>query len=271
MYIVSIQVIQNYLMSQDTGILNPLYKILLELGLTDLEVQLYMLSLSLGPSLVARLSGHLKISRPNIYKVIAGLEKHGLAHFSEKKSYGKRFMVESPSKVVELLRERQRQLHTYDQQIIPLMPELLATYKQGELPTKVHVISDRDRLMLAFAQVFEEAKDDISFMGSTDDLDELVTFARLEKHIEQRVVRGVKARVLVFPGHDATLLKTRDVQELRETRFIRGVQPFVTSFYLFANKVIIWQPKAPLAVLIEDKYIVDMQKSIFEKIWGDSK
>lgn len=43
--------------------------------------------------------------------------------------------------------------------------------------------------------------------------------------------------------------------------------PFQTAFQLFGNKVIIWQPKAPLAVLIEDEYIVQMLKSIFFIMW----
>jgi hypothetical protein len=41
----------------------------------------------------------------------------------------------------------------------------------------------------------------------------------------------------------------------------------VTSFQLFANKVIIWQPKAPVAILIEDQYVIAMLKSIFDKLW----
>lgn len=58
---------------------------------------------------------------------------------------------------------------------------------------------------------------------------------------------------------------------MRTTRFFHGKIPFVTGFMLYANKVIIWQPKAPLAVLIEDEYIVEMLRSIFETLWSGSK
>jgi hypothetical protein len=58
---------------------------------------------------------------------------------------------------------------------------------------------------------------------------------------------------------------------MRETRILQGGAPFATSFQLFANKVLIWQPKAPLAVLIEDEYIVQMLRSIFYLLWGKSK
>ena len=151
------------------------------------------------------------------------------------------------------------------------MPDLIASYKQGELPSRVRIITERGQLATAFTQIFEEAKSEISFMGSTKDLDDLVTFASLEKHIKRRVSRGVKAKVLVFHDEDAETLQERDRQELRETRFIKNLKLFSPSFYLFANKVIIWQPKAPLAILIEDEYITEMQRNIFERLWEDSK
>jgi hypothetical protein len=74
-----------------------------------------------------------------------------------------------------------------------------------------------------------------------------------------------------LPGSDAETLRANDAQELRETRIVSGATPFATSFQLFANKVLIWQPKAPLAVLIEDEFIVQMLRSIFYVLWNKSK
>lgn len=270
MYIIYIQFFKKIIMQQSGEIIDPLHKILKELGLTDLEIKLYTLSLSVGPSLVSKLSEHLGISRPNIYKIIKGLEKHGLTRFSNKKGYNRRFIVDSPSKIIELLRNKQRQLKIYDEQITPLIPNLLAIYKQGEASSKIRIEEDRAQLTIIFAKIFEEAKDEILFMGSTKDLDELVTFTRLQKHIKHRVSRGIKARILVFHDEDAEILKKDDQEELRETRFIKNLKPFSPSFYLFANKVILWQPKAPLAIIIEDEYISEMKKNIFENIWDNS-
>lgn len=257
-------------MKQQDEIINALHKTLKEVGLTELEIKLYSLSLALGPSLVSKLSTHMGVSRPNIYKIIKGLEKHELARFTSKKGYNRKFVVDSPSKVIELLRNKQRQLQVYDEQIAPLIPNLLAIYKQGEAPPKIRAEEDRTQLTIIFTKIFEEAKDEILFMGSTKDLDELVTFTRLQKHIKRRVSRGIKARILVFRDEDAEMLKRDDRQELRETRFIKNLKPFSTSFYLFANKVILWQPKAPLAIIIEDEYIAEMKKNIFENIWDNS-
>lgn len=257
-------------MPQDTQFIQPLHRMLSEIGLSELEIKLYILSVTSGPLLVSRIATNLGISRPNVYKVIAGLEKYGLARFSDNKGYNRRFIAEAPSRAMEIFREKQKQLRNYDQEVAVFMPELMASYQQGQLPTKIKIIQNREQLMAVFEQVFEEAKDEIYFVGSTADLNKLVTFANLEKNIKRRIERGVRAKILVFHDTEADILKQRDGKELRETRFMRTVKPFIPSFYIFANKVIIWQPKAPLAILIEDQYIVDMQKNIFAWLWEDT-
>jgi hypothetical protein len=71
---------------------------------------------------------------------------------------------------------------------------------------------------------------------------------------------------LLLPGEDAETLKETDAEEMRTTKLLTAA-PFVTSFMLYANKVIIWQPKAPLIVLIEDEHIVQMLSSLFDVLW----
>lgn len=70
-----------------------IYTSLKELGLTALEINLYTISLELGPTSITELSKHLNISRPNVYKVIDGLHKKGLASFYGKEKYARNFMV----------------------------------------------------------------------------------------------------------------------------------------------------------------------------------
>ena len=70
-----------------------------------------------------------------------------------------------------------------------------------------------------------------------------------------------------MPSKDAETLKASDAKEMRETRILKGLAPFAPIFQLYANKVIIWQPKAPLAMLIEDEYITQMLRSIFNALW----
>lgn len=38
-------------------------------------------------------------------------------------------------------------------------------------------------------------------------------------------------------------------------------------FHIFSNKLVMWQPTVPMAVLIEDEYLVSMMKSVFDGMW----
>ncbi len=243
---------------------------LAELGLTEHETNLYIISLSKGPTPIKNLGEYLNISRPNIYKVISGLEKHGLANFSEKNGYKKTFMVESPKKVIELLQLKNKKITGLDSQVVELMPDLLAMYRQGELPTSIKILEDRRAYEAMFDSILEETKDEIQFFGAAHDFIAFISWEHENNWISKRVKSGLKMRSLVLPSPVANMLVSKDRKELRETRILKGVLPFSSSFQLFANKVIIWQPAAPLAVVISDEYIVTMLKSIFDALWRTS-
>jgi sugar-specific transcriptional regulator TrmB len=242
-----------------------------ELGLHESETNLYLTSLTMGPASIATLAESLGIPRPNVYKAIAGLEQHGLARFSDRKKYVRTFVVEPPTVVLEKLRKKRESVANLDHELVGIMPDLLANYHQGETPTKIKVLDSRDQWFKMLFSVLDEEKNESQFFGSAKDFVGFMTWDGEREWIKQRADRGVFMKSLVLPCEEADLLKKSDTQELREIRILKGLAPFVTSFQLFANKAIIWQPAAPLAILIEDEYIVAMLKSIFNKLWEISK
>ncbi len=249
-----------------------LYTSLQELGLHEHEIELYSTSLALGPSPIADLAKALNINRPNIYKVISELEKHGLAKFSERKKYNRNFMVESPTLIRDLLNKKRETLSEQDTKLFTALPDLLALYRQGELPTSVKMFEGKDQFLKIFFQVLEESKGEILYCGSAQDLiSGFIGWAEEEKWIAKRLKNKIFMKALIFGGADAEKLSLDDVAQMRETRLIKNMMLFPTSFHLYANKMIIWQPKAPMAMLIEDEYIVSMFKSIFSVLWEQNK
>lgn len=244
-----------------------LYESLKELGLTESETGLYITSLTIGPTTIATLAEHLNTPRPNVYKVIAGLEQHGLAKFSARKRYARTFIVEPPTVVLEKLREKRKKTLDLDQVLVGAMPDLLALYHQGETPTKIKIFRGEEQWMNIFFNILDEARGVIEFFGSADAFIDMISWEVEREWIKKRVERGIHINVLITHGKDASTLKATEAQEMRTTKFFNGTLPFVTGFMLFANKVIIWQPKAPLALLIEDEYIVQMLRSVFMALW----
>jgi sugar-specific transcriptional regulator TrmB len=238
-----------------------------ERGFSAHERDLYALSISLAPTGIAALAEHLGMPRPNVYKVIAGLERKGLAVFSEKTGYQKTFAVESPSVVVEKLRAHREALEKTTQDFLGELPGFIAQYRQGEMPAKFRIIQGEKQFWNAYLSVFEEAQGQLAFFGSVQDFFTIITKERWSERIGRRVSLNLKIRVLALPGPQAEEMKKEDKKELRETRIFKGKKSFCTSFYLYGNKVIFWQPKTPIALLIEDEYIVAMIQDMFEVLW----
>lgn len=257
-------------MSQEKGRISPVYQTLAELGLSELERKLYTVSLSLGPASITVIAERMGISRPNVYKVIRGLEKHGLASFIGGKKYIKSFQVESPSVVMQRLREKREVLGKVDEALTGELADLLAKYEQGRGPANVRVLRGRKDFRDAYIQVFEEAEKEILFFGSYADFLKEIGPELGEKRIGRRIQRQVRARALILQSPDAEILSASDAKELRETRFLSTPTNFSCSFYLFANKAVLWQPMTPVAILIEDQYLVSMWRVMFELLWEKS-
>jgi sugar-specific transcriptional regulator TrmB len=254
-----------------TDIQKSLYTPLKQLGLSEHEITLYCLSLFMGPVPITKLAETMNIPRPNVYKLIEGLEQHKLANFQYQKRRKKTFMVEPPTVIIELIRKKRETLNELDRSVVGLIPDLLALYRQGELPTSIKILEGKAEFEKAFDESLDVTKDISEFFGSTEDFITFITWEHEQGWIQKRVKKNLFIKVLSLPSKTAEALKSKDKLELRETRLLKMAAPFETSFQLFANKVIIWQPHAPLAILIEDEYIAKMLRSVFYALWEISK
>jgi sugar-specific transcriptional regulator TrmB len=258
-------------MAEDTqnAINQALHSSLLEIGLTELESRLYIRALSTGPTLMSKLAKDLAVARPNLYKIADSLQKKSVGMFSKEEGYNRRFMVVSPSDVFAILNEKKSKISEASDVMSQALPELMSLYRQGEAPTKVNIVRGRREVVELFNRVFDEAREDFAFLGSNEDLAKFMSEVEVEKQIKKRVSKGIKIKFLTFPGEYTSSLIKRDAKELRDVRYIKDIKQFVTSFYLLSNKIVFWQPKVPLAVVMEDELLVQMFQSIFDHLWEE--
>lgn len=239
-----------------------------KLGIREQEAALYVLSLKLGPTSVATLATSLGVSRPQAYKLISELEKFGLADFSSRKKFSRTFVVESPSRLQEALRRHQKATEQTDQRLTVSMPDLLAAYQQGSSLASVRILQGKEQYLKVFFQCVEEAANkEIIVMGSAQDFIAFISWAEERRWIRERIRLNVQLRALLLPSADTETLAGTDEQELRETRLLKDVQPFNSLVMMYANKTILWQPHAPMAIHIEDNYLTDMMRSVYEAMW----
>lgn len=246
------------------------YSSLRTLGASKLEANLYIAALRMGPSTVGELAEVLSIAPPNVYKLIDKLEKRGLGHFADS-GYGRKLTIEPPGLIIEKLQKKAQRVDRHENSLTGLMPDLLALYQQGDLPTSVRIYDGAPGFLKIFDMSLEQSKEEFQFFGSAHDFIGFISWAAENKYIANRLKKKIKARVLLLQSEDTETLKKNDEKELRETRIFKTDSRFSTSFQLFGNKVVLWQPKAPLAVVIQDEYFVVMFKTIFETLWEQSQ
>ena len=128
------------------------YDSLKELGLSEQEIKLYVISLALGPSPITKVALNMGISRPNVYKVIKSLINQGLVRAEMQEKYSRNFSVEPPTVVLNKLREKRETLSRIDISLTDSIPNLLSLYQQGGRTTQIKILQGKDQYIKAFAK-----------------------------------------------------------------------------------------------------------------------
>ncbi len=246
---------------------DQMYAALSELGLTENERRLYVTSLSHGPTPVATLATLLQLPRPNVYVIISGLVNKGLVDPQSRLRYGKTFAVEPPSKIAELLKEKREAQSKIDFAFFDRLPKYLAEYQQGEGFAKVRTYVGKKEFEKLYASMYDEAETAIRFFGSFRNFGAAFGKQFISANVKTRLHKNLKGIALVLPSDRGYYSKEENLRDGREVRYLDGVKDFLPSFHVFANKVVFWQPKVPMALVIEDEFIVTMIQNMFEFLW----
>lgn len=237
------------------------------LGLTQQEKDVYITSLIRGPSTAAELADEVGITRPNIYKILSSLGRRGLLPDTNKKPRGEKINILPPTVLSELVEKAQSKNSDCLKIFKNHLPEIQSLYQQGGVPTRVRLLEGKENFLKIFNQVLDESSDAIRYFGSATDLIQFISWQEEERWIAKRLKKKLFIQCLVTASNDAEILKKKDAQELRETRIYKGEGDLVGSYLVFSNKIVFLQPRTPIVLLIEDAYIVSLQKSSFDFMW----
>ena len=99
-------------------------QLLEEIGLTKGEIKVYLTLLKLGETTTGKIIEEAQISSGKIYEILEKLIKKGLASFiiREKTKY---FSPASPNRIVDYIREKEKELNQKEQELLKELPSLL--------------------------------------------------------------------------------------------------------------------------------------------------
>ncbi len=250
---------------------NELEQALSELGLSSTERSVYLTSLKAGPLSVVKLAEKVGLERPYVYTVIQSLREKRLASQSSQR-YQKSFVVESPSVVLDLLRKKRTDLEALAKNVSAELPRYLAQYKQGANTTQVYLYEGKKRFLELYDRIFEEEPAETLYFGNLDHFINVVEQSGVETWMKRRIEKKIKMRFLPVESPRVKDFPT-DPTQYRETRVIPKslCDNVPATFQVFGNSVIFWQPETPAAIVLQDHYIAELHRNIFELLWKQGR
>src|SRR5690348_1413495 len=195
-----------------------LEKTLLLMGLTHKEVKFFLACFKLGPSSINAVGKSARLERSTAYLIAQDLLKKGLL-IEDLKSYGKKVATVEPKKLLNLIASKQRILRRHEIELEESLPELQAFYQASEIRPKVRVYEGNIGLLAVWKDILSTKEEILVWTNQRTDT---LVFGP-QKHvsfIDERVKKGIKAKVLAVDNTEGRKLQKLDPKLLRQTKLL---------------------------------------------------
>ncbi len=240
---------------------NKLVEILKEIGLSENEASVYFTMLSLGSSTVLNISRTSKIKRTTVYSTLETLKQKGLVNI-QVKGFKQFFVAEDPKKLENILEERRNKFKN-------ALGEFSALYnlKGGESFIKYYegieaVKNTYEGLLKDIAP-----HDDYLVIGDQSHWIKLDP-EYFQKFIEKRAQMNINIRLLFTDSKISKEHKKFEKNYNEKVKILPKDTALKTNLVITPQKIVIHQLTEPImAIVIENKSIIQMHKELFEIIW----
>ncbi len=234
---------------------------LIDLGLSENEAKVYFASLSLGPTTVLKLARTAGVKRTTAYSVIETLKQKDLMSF-EIRGFKTLYTAEDPEKLETILEARREKFKK-------AFPEFSALYnlKGGESYIKYY------EGLKAMKATYEGILKSVTPGDWYLVISHSSTWEQLDRdwfydYIERRAKINLHTRVLLQESSFATHYKKYERNYNSEAKILPKDTSISVTMIITPRRIVIHQLVAPyMAIAIENKSIIQLQKEMFEIIW----
>ncbi|BCX14169.1 MAG: hypothetical protein KatS3mg085_701 [Candidatus Dojkabacteria bacterium] len=247
---------------------------LTQFGLNSKEINVYLTLLRIGPSSVMKIARETGIKRSTTHNVVEDLVAKGLA---SQTYYGARRMVvaEPPEKLSVIIDSKKWEIQKLEEsidEVVSRINEVVPTKdKMNDVDVKYfdgdngfkdvvqRALKSGSKEILIISNVSE------FFKVYNKDYDDRI-------FIPKRIRKGISVRNLVLDDPMLNKLTKNDKEQLRETRILPTTKKFLTTTYIYENEISIMVSHQPYkAVVVNNKFIADTFKIMFDMLWEISK
>lgn len=248
-------------------------KLLKNIGLTDLEIDVYYTLLKIGPSSAKNAAREAEKHRTNVYDALDKLMKKGLVSYAMKGGI-KIFNATEPNRLLLYVKDKKQELEKQEGMVKKLISELesIKQYKHSE--AQIQIFQDKEGLRSFYEKLINVAKsgDSCYIIGTTEKITGIL------KHYVLNVtklvsLKNIKGRMIISKGMfmDRQMKRAMSFAKL-ELRVIPRKLLTPTAIILFKDYVGLFNyTMEPFVVLIKNKKIVNTYKRYFGGIWDIGK
>ncbi len=237
-------------------------ELLVELGLTNNEVEVYLKLLMSGSVTVNVIAERTGLHRQACYDALDRLLEKGFVNFVLKDNK-KHFQALPPEQILVYVEEMKSR-------ISDMVPILNALAKRAEEKSFVEVYKGKNANRIVLRDIIntlKEKKQDVCILG----VDETKFFkndkAAIEKYILDMRKFGFKERLITVEGAKTFISGAQSEYRLLPKKYFNP-----NPMYIYGNKVVFLIWGDPLyAIMIRNSNISDLNKKQFEMLWKIAK
>ncbi len=231
-------------------------------GFTQNQTKIYLFLLETVESTVFTIAKETNVPRTTAYATLEQMKSKGIVS-SFKKGSTLYFTPASPSKLIQLLKQRQEVLQE-------ILPELQAMIDTSEVKPGVRIYEGIEGLKLVYEDILETLQNHNIKMLYAAAHPEIFQF--LPKYfpdwLERRVAAGIQTQ-LIMPMDTSNQEVFEDNQN-REIRYMPADYPFQCSMDIYADKIAFFSFKGNkiYSIVIESGTITNLWKQFFRFTWN---
>jgi len=237
---------------------------LMEIGLNEKEVKVYLASLELGQSAVQGIANKSSVNRATTYFIIEGLMAKGLisSFHQGKKQF---FVATDPDRLVEILEEQERDMKRKSEELKKLIPQLQSiNNKKSDRPV-VRYFEGKEGIKAMLEEFLRGAsKGEANMAYSVDAINKFFKDSEVASWRSERAQKGIRTKS-IYTFTDGVRESTSDSQRRRVPidKF-----PITCDVTVYDNRVRIASLGERLSgIIIEDKEIAASLRAILDLAW----
>ncbi|MCX6780844.1 MAG: helix-turn-helix domain-containing protein [Candidatus Magasanikbacteria bacterium] len=246
--------------------------ILVQLGLSDSEVELYLTLVERGALTPRELTTITKAKRPTVYYALRQLMDRGLVTKRGAQS-SERFQAEPPEALITMVTLRQQELVTLAEQVNEIIPALKKNKIAHEGAPGVQYYEGKEAMKRAIMDTLYCRKEHIDSIAPADNFFWQIGQEFSAQYIKERVARHITTRNLWEEPLEPRIL-LQSYKGLSEVRIMpkEMLGNFKTTVFIYDKEVMyISSVAAGFVLVVKSQEHHDLMLAMYNALWAAGK